>query len=189
MRFIRKNLSNIIFFGFVIFLFTPYGLPVRALMVRGLSLVTTQLFSLELDQKEIKKVSFTNWELVGIKGDRVKVVDLENRVVLVNFWATWCPPCIAEMPSFQKLYDSYKEEVVFLFIANDDKQKVSEFIRKNNYDLPVYFQVSNRPVGMNSNSLPTTYIINKKGELVLNKTGAVDWNSSRVRNFLNDILK
>jgi len=189
MNFIRKNLSNIIFFGFVIFLFTPYGLTVRALMVRGLSMVTTQIFSLELDQKEIKSVTFNNWELVDINGDRVKVEDFENKVVVVNFWATWCPPCIAEMPSFQKLYDSYKEEVVFLFVANDDKQKVSDFLRKSDYDLPVYFEISNRPLEMNSNSLPTTYIINKNGELVLNKTGAVDWNSSRVRNFLDGILK
>lgn len=189
MKFIRKNLSNILFFGFVLFLFTPYGLPVRALLVRGVSMVTTQVFSLELDQNEVEKVSLTNWELININGEKVDLESFDNKVVIVNYWATWCPPCIAEMPSFQKLYDGYKDEIAFLFVANDDEQKVKDFLVKHKYDMPVYFQISAPPIQMNSNALPTTYVINKNSEVVLNKTGAVDWNSGRVRHFLDGLLQ
>jgi thiol-disulfide isomerase/thioredoxin len=93
------------------------------------------------------------------------------------------------MPSFQKLYDAYKEEVVFLFVASDKENKVATFLSKNEYSIPVYFEASSRPVEMDSNSLPTTYIINRDSEIVVDKTGAVDWNSGKVKDLLNGLLK
>ena len=92
------------------------------------------------------------------------------------------------MPSFQKLYDVYNKEVVFLFVANDEVNKVAKFLSKHEYTIPAYFETSNRPVEMQSNSLPTTYIISKNGEIVVDKTGAVDWNSNKVKNLLDELV-
>lgn len=189
MKFIKKHLSNIIFFGFVLLLFTPLGLPIRTTLIKGMSLVTTQIFNIEMDKEDIEMISSYNWELINLEGDIVNVEHLEGKVILVNFWATWCPPCIAEMPSFQKLYDVYKDDVVFLFVASDEENKVAAFMSKNEYTFPVYFEASSRPVEMQSNSLPTTYIINKNREIVVNKTGAVDWNSNKVKDLLEDLIK
>jgi len=189
MKFIKKHLSNILFFGFVLLLFTPYGLPVRTTLIKGMSLVTTQIFSIEKDKEDIKKISSFNWKLVNNEGDIVNLESMDGKVIVVNFWATWCPPCIAEMPSFQKLYDAYKDDVVFLFVANDKENKVAAFLNKNDYTIPVYFEASNRPVEMQSNSLPTTYIINRKREIVVDKTGALDWNSKKVKNLLDELIQ
>lgn len=189
MKFIKKHLSNIIFFGFILFLFTPYGLPVRTTLIKGMSFVTTQIFSIEVDREDIKTLSSYNWKLVNTDRESINFESLNGKVIVVNFWATWCPPCIAEMPSFEKLYKAYKEDVVFLFVANDEEKKVLKFLDKNEYTFPVYFEASNRPVEMQSNSLPTTYIINRNGEIVVNKTGAVDWNSKKVKNLLDTLIQ
>jgi len=189
MKFIKKNLSNIIFFGFVLLLFTPYGLPIRTTLIKGMSLVTTQIFNIELDKEDMKTLSSYNWKLVNSEGDIVNFESFKGKAIVVNFWATWCPPCIAEMPSFQKLYDVYKDDVIFLFVASDEENKVVNFLSKNDYTIPVYFEASSRPVEMRSNSLPTTYIINRNGEIVVDKTGAVDWNSNKVKDLLDELIR
>ncbi|MGI9532051.1 TlpA family protein disulfide reductase [Lutimonas sp.] len=189
MNFIKKNLSNILFIGFIIFLFSPYGLPVRATLIKGVSLITTSVFSMEIDKKEQIKLENYQWQLRKMSGDYIDFSQFENKIVVVNFWATWCPPCVAEMPSFQKLYDAYGDKVVFLFVANDEPDKVARFISDHGYELPIYYQVSNRPPEMDSNSLPTTYIIDATGRIVASKVGAANWNSSKVRNLLEKIIE
>jgi thiol-disulfide isomerase/thioredoxin len=154
-----------------------------------MSLVTTQIFNIELDKEDMKMLSSYNWKLVNSEGEVVNFESLKDKVIVVNFWATWCPPCIAEMPSFQKLYDAYKDDVIFLFVASDEENKVAKYLSKNDYTIPVYFEASNRPVEMQSNSLPTTYIINRNGAIVVDKTGAVDWNSNKVKDLLDELIR
>jgi thiol-disulfide isomerase/thioredoxin len=187
MNFIKKNLFNIIFLAFIIFLFTPFGLPVRATLIKGVSYVTTGVFNLELDKSDVIRLNSYDWTLVDVEGKKIDFNSFKNRLVVVNYWATWCPPCVAEMPSFQNLYDAYKDKVVFLFVANDEQRRVEKFIENKKYTIPVYYQVTQSPKEMQSNSLPTTFIINKNGEIVVNKTGAVNWNSNKVRNLLDNL--
>lgn len=189
MNFIKKNLSNIIFIGFIIFLFTPYGLPVRATLIKGVSFVTTRIFNMEIDKDKRVVLSTYNWKLLDVKGNEIDFNSFRDQVIVINFWATWCPPCVAEMPAFEKLYQDYKENVVFLFVANDDPKRVEKFISKKGYSHPVYYQLTKAPKDLSSNSLPTTYIINKQGEIVVNKVGAADWNSSKVRALLDNLIK
>lgn len=189
MDFIKKNLSNILFFAFFIFLFTPYGLPVRAFLIKGVSFVTTRVFNMEIAQDERVVLNNYDWQLVDADGVSLNFNAFKNKVVVVNYWATWCPPCIAEMPSFQNLYDAYKDDIVFLFVANDEQNKVDKFMKKKGYELPIYYQVSQSPSQMSSNALPTTYIINESGEIVVEKTGAADWNSGKVRDLLDKLIQ
>mgnify|MGYP003148631006 FL=1 len=106
----------------------------------------------------------------------------------MNFWATWCPPCVAEMPSMQKLYDDYGDKVTFMFVTSDDRQKVENFLKRKNLNLPVYYPNSETPETLKSKLLPTTYIINSKGEIVVAETGAADWNSNKTRALIDDLL-
>lgn len=188
MKFLRKNLSNILFIGFIIFLFTPYGLPVRATLIKAVSFVTTRVFSMELDEEDQIQINDLNWHLQNLEGEQVNMRSFKDKLIVVNFWATWCPPCVAEMPSFQNLYNDYGDRVVFLFVANDDPDRVIRFVEKKELSLPVYFQVSEVPGEMSSNSLPTTYIIDQRGVIVASKVGAADWNSNKVRTLLDQHL-
>lgn len=189
MDFIKKNLSNILFIGFIIFLFTPYGLPVRATLIKGVSLITTRVFSMEIEEEEQLVIEDYNWQLRNLDGDKVNFSDFKGQIIVVNFWATWCPPCVAEMPSFQKLYNAYGDKVVFLFVANDEPDRVLDFITDKDYELPVYYQESKVPDEMNSNSLPTTYIVDVDGHVVASKVGAADWNSNKVRKLFDRLLE
>ena len=189
MNFIKKNLSNILFFAFFIFLFTPYGLPVRAFFIKGVSIVKTKLFSVELDAEERVKIDSYQWKLQDYSGNNVDFETFKNKVVIINFWATWCPPCVAEMPSLQALYNVYGDRVSFLFVANDEKDKVEKFMNRKNYDFPVYYQVSRPAIQLQSSSLPTTFILNRSGEIYVHEVGAIDWNSAKVRNLLDKLLQ
>ena len=188
MEFIKKNLSNILFFGFVIFLFTPAGLPVRALLIKGVTYVTTRVFDMEIDKEDRVQLSTYDWELANRQGEKLNFEQFKGKVVLVNFWATWCPPCIAEMPSYQELYDDYKEKMVFVFLASDEVKRVETFLKKNKYTLPVYYSVSSVPSELKSGSLPTTFLIDKNGAIVVDKTGAADWNSGKVRDMIDKLI-
>jgi len=189
MKFLKKHLSNILFIAFILFLFTPFGLPVRTTLIKGVSLITTQIFSMEIEKNDQVHIQKSDWDLRSIEGQQINLKALDGDVVLVNFWATWCPPCIAEMPSFQNLYDSYGDKVTFLFVANDNPEKVNKFLQDKKYDLPIYFQVSQVPKEMNSNSLPTTYIIDRDLNIVVSKVGAADWNSAKVRRLLDKLIE
>jgi len=189
MNFIKKNLSNILFVVFIIFLFTPYGLPVRATLIQGVSLITTRVFSMEIAKDEQVALQNYNWQLRDLQGQSLNFSGFKGKTIIINFWATWCPPCVAEMPSFQKLFDDYGDQVVFLFVANDESDRVVSFIDDKNYKLPVYFQETQVPDEMNSNSLPTTYIVDASGHIVASKVGAADWNSAKVRKLLDRLIE
>lgn len=129
-----------------------------------------------------------NWNLQLLDNEEINFSSSKDKVVIVNFWATWCPPCVAEMPSFQKLYDSYGERVDFYFVTSEKPEKVQKFIDKNEYTFPIFIQSYEAPQKLQSNVLPTTYLISKSGEIVVDETGAADWNSKKMRVLLDKLL-
>ena len=138
-----------------------------------------------------EKKEFVNLEelvLINEEGNIVKGETLKERVVFINFWATWCPPCIAEMPSIQKLYTDYGEEIEFLMISDEPKERILSFMSKESYNFKVY-QPKAVPIKMYSSTIPQTLIIGADGSIVVNKTGAVNWNSKEIRSILEGLLK
>lgn len=137
-------------------------------------------------QENRVKIKSYDWALEDSQGQRVDFNTYKGQKIVINFWATWCPPCIAEMPSFQLLYNDYKDKAVFLFITSDDLNTVSSFMTQRNLDLPVYKELTRRLPELEGNSLPTTMVINENQEILVNKVGAADWNADEVRALLND---
>lgn len=183
-RISKRQLSNI---GFILllglFFLTPLGFHVKVLVNRIVSF-SPPILSAE----EQLEVTDFNWHLRSLNGDSFDFKTAKEKVVFVNFWATWCPPCVAEMPDLQELYSDYSEEVVFLFVAHDEQENVSDFLEKKDYKLPVYFESSPTPEIISPEYLPTTYIIDKQGKLKVVKTGAANWNSEKIRTLLDELL-
>jgi len=188
MEFIKKQWKNILFFGFIAFMFTPAGMPVRALLIKGVSYVTSRVENLELDADEQVQLSNIRWQLFDQDGKMVDFNDYKNKVVLINNWATWCPPCVAEMPSLADLHKAYGDKVVFMFVAHDKPEKVKVFLDKNKLDIPVFYTQTEMPKLLQSPTIPTTFIISKSGKMIVKKTGAADWNSGQVHKILDKLL-
>ena len=178
----RKSFSNIIFVIAVALLIYA---PSREWFMRQIAFAPSIK---KIDNSE--KLDTYNWNLRGLNTENINFSKLEGDVVFVNFWATWCPPCRAEMPMIQKLFNDYQNEVAFIFVTTENWSTVEQFFNRNDYDLPVYNSIGLPPDKfMETNSIPASYLIDKEGNILISKVGAADWNSSKVRNLLNKLLK
>ena len=134
-------------------------------------------------------ISNYNWILMSDSGETINFNEAKGKVVIINFWATWCPPCIAEMPSLNQLYQTYKDEVVILFVSNESEDTIQKFKSKYGYQFPVYRAMTQFPSEFDINSIPRTFVINKSGKIVVDKTGAANWFSDSFNERLNELIK
>lgn len=129
-----------------------------------------------------------NLALMDEDGKTLSLADFEGKVIFLNMWATWCPPCIAEMPNINKLYNEMGSEVAFVMISLDeDFETAKAFNERKGYDLPIYALQSNRPAMYQSTTVPTTYVIDAKGQLVLTHKGMSNYNTSKFKKFLHGL--
>ncbi len=122
-------------------------------------------------------------------GRTIDISKQKGKVLFINFWATWCPPCIQEMPSINTLKKQLNEkDILFLMVDVDDNyKKSSKFMEKNKYDLPVYTAVSSVPQEFLSGSIPTTVIIDKEGKVVGRHEGGADYMNPELVKFFKDL--
>ncbi|NNJ89373.1 MAG: TlpA family protein disulfide reductase [Eudoraea sp.] len=183
-----RRLSVIVIIGFgilvALYFFTPLEFYVTKYSNRILS-----KNPIPVAQREKEIVDEYDWTLKSFDGELLNLEDHKGKVIVINFWATWCPPCIEELPSLQGLYNDYSDKVTFLFVARDKENRVATFLSKKDYNIPVYFERGLTPKLFYYPSIPSTYIIGKKGVIEMAKTGSYDWNSNPVRELLDNLLK
>lgn len=112
------------------------------------------------------------------QGNRIELSSLKGKVVFINFWATWCPPCIQEMPSIRRLRKKYKEndDLVFLLIDVDENLKLSQaFLKLRGIDLPVYAADSEIPHEFLPTGVPTTLLIDRENYVAGRQIGGADY--------------
>jgi thiol-disulfide isomerase/thioredoxin len=184
MTFLKKNWKNILFVLVISLLLIPQtGMPIKVFFNRIMAFSPSKV-----DEAERVVLHEYNWNLKTLDNKPVNFQQSEGQVVIVNFWATWCPPCVAEMPSLLKLYESYGDRVDFYFITSEVNEKPLEFIQKNEYSFPVYRESQATPEVLRSRSIPATYVISKNGTIVIDEKGAANWNSEKVHQVLDGLL-
>lgn len=125
-------------------------------------------------------------------GRITSLADFDDNVVFMNIWATWCPPCIAEMPSIQALYNSMRDEqnIAFVLVSMDeDFSKAIEFMKKRNYDMPIFHYRTKARGSYESTVIPTTYVISRDGRLVLEKRGLAKYDTPEFKEFLLELSR
>jgi thiol-disulfide isomerase/thioredoxin len=184
----KRIASDVIFWGLIILLIIP---STRSVFLGAFAKVRTAVFTQNIKTLDGPMLSAGDyqWTLTDLDGNQMKLEDFKGEVLFVNSWATWCPPCRAEMPSIEKLYKNKPHDnassVRMLMISNEDLDVVKEFIEKKEYTFPVYLTKTAPPAVMQSRSIPASFIFNKQGKLVYQKNGAFDWNGKKMRNFFD----
>lgn len=197
---IWKVSSNILFVGLIILFIVPSG---RVWVQKGLMKIGLFKPNLEkpndannnlprasdgdLTEHYDVRVAFSD-----DTGDVVTIRDLQGKVVFINFWATWCPPCKAEMPSIQTLKDRLKgnEDIVFLIVEIEgEKEKARNFMQQGGMDLPIYYPESQIPSDWLAGAIPTTVILDKAGNIAARHEGMADYSRAEVSDFLTELIQ
>ncbi len=178
-----KIAGDVFFYLFILSVLLPWS---RTFLIR--SILINPGF---LEAKESVVLEPTDYDLLlsDLNGKTINLSEYRGKTLFISFWATWCPPCRAELPSIENLYNSYGDRINFFLITTEPEDKVKAFLNENHYDLPVYFQKSASSEKLSVRSYPTSYVVSDKAEIRVRKKGAARWNSRAVKRKLDGLLK
>jgi len=184
---IKKRWASILFYGIIILLIFSPGAKSWVLQ----QVVSTGLLKAEIKNDGAKDLqNAATFSFIDGEGKTSTTADLKGKVVFINFWASWCPPCRAEMPSLENLYQKLKDNsnFVFLFInEDDDRSKGLKYLEANDFTIPFYQASGNVPAEIFSGSLPTTIVLNKKGKVVLKHSGMARYDTQDFMSQLKEL--
>lgn len=183
----RPSLSTIIFALFIILMIIP---QTRMFIQESISKIRVVLFSPSaMDEEDQTQLQPFTYQLSTLEGTPANAEIGKGKVTFLSYWATWCPPCRAELPSIQKLYVDYGDTVDFVLITHEDPNTIQSFLDKKQFDLPVVLPRMKTPAALSERTIPTNYIIDKKGKIIIKEQGATDWNSKKMRQTLNLLIR
>ena len=128
------------------------------------------------------------FEYRSLDGIVHRLSELKGKVVVIDFWGTWCPGCVEEMPTLQRLYEVYRANprVAFVIVSqNDAPAKVKAFVEKNHLTMPIYYIGSNQPPKpLAPSAWPATYFVSPDGMLRGVHLGGADWSDISVQKYI-----
>jgi len=119
------------------------------------------------------------------------IQDFKGKNLFINYWATWCNPCLAEMPYMVELYENYKDEedIIFLYLSREKLEIIKNYIPKDEslQQLPIYKIITDDEFFATS-GIPTTFIVNSDGEVIVKDLGSAFWNDESVFKFIDNLI-
>lgn len=176
----------ILFLAFI--RFTDQGTVVQGWMQQAI--LATGLFQADTAWAEEEAEPATyDLALMSLDGEPAHMESFRGRTIFLNLWATWCAPCLAEMPYIQKLYEDVGDEgIEFIAIATDDDPDVARrFIEEKGYTFPVYRVDGPMPPLYRSPTLPTTWVISPEGKLATVHAGMANYNTRGFKRFIRSL--
>ena len=185
MNFLKKNLIYII----IIVVVSAFAMikPLRDFVSQQISMSPTVA---KINNETLLPAEVLDIDLKGINTSSTNLKNLRGKVLFLNFWGTWCPPCRTEWPTIQKLYDLKKDKLEFALIAMQDQEEdVKKFLKENNYTVPVYIAESPLDPKVLPVAFPTTYLIGKDGRIFKKEDSSMDWSKDSVLEFIDNVTK
>ncbi|MCK5442632.1 MAG: TlpA family protein disulfide reductase [Maribacter sp.] len=180
----KKTGLNILLIAFVLsFFVTPLGHFGKVFLNR--------LFSASPDPIEEgsrQQLLSYHWKLKDAQGNYFNFEKSEDRVVFINFWASWRLPSEAELKGIQELYNDYGAYVGFYIITNEERLPVEEFMEDKKYTFPVTYQIIGEPAPLEILEPPGSYIIDKNGYIVVKEDDIADWDTTEIRQLLDELI-
>jgi len=137
-----------------------------------------------------KPQPYDDWTLSTLDGKSVRMGDFRGRAVFLTLSATWCGPCVAEMPGIEQLAKSLRNEPVsFLIVTNENEETIRKFLEKHPVRVPFYRRGESVPTPFDIYGVPRTYILDKNGVVVHSRLGAANWNHDSVRRYLVSLAR
>lgn len=188
--YIRKNgftILMILFIGLMFISPDAKSFVLRQFMMTG-------LFNASIDQKEGSALSEmnTDFSFVDENGNVQHTSSLRGKIVFINFWASWCPPCRAEFPSIEKLYTKFKDnpDIFFLMINEDSDPAVGRaYLDKENLSIPLFSTRGHVRGEIYAGTLPTTVVLDKNGKIRYHHTGFANYASKKFIQQVEDLIK
>jgi len=194
MRIFTRDLFLGVGAGIVITILTPMvGGPLLIGWYSGANLPRDEIIlegSLEASALPPAALADYNWTIQSLDGQDFKMAEAKEKVVFLNFWATWCSPCVAEMASIQRLYKKLKDKgVVFACISNEKPSKVSRFVRRKGFTFPIYTMRGSPPAVFDTQRVPATFILSRDGKVALKHIGGAKWDDEKSIDFIKGLMK
>ena len=198
---LRKNRGEIIFLSaFALVMSTDLRLPVvstlqRGLLASGLWRATPPASPAAGPQVQLASLRTDDYPhplpLLTLDGRPANLRQFRGKVVLVNLWASWCPPCLAEMPGLQALYQKTDtSKVAFVLISLDaNPNKARALLKKKGYTMPVFFPAAPLPAPFDSPSIPSTIILTPGGRLADRHDGMADYDTPEFKAALEKLAR
>jgi peroxiredoxin len=162
------------------------------LLIGRVGMVHAQVGSLRLTDFD-PRIPAPDFAATSLSGETLSLLSLRGRHVLVNFWATWCPPCLEEMPSLEALAQQFEShELTVVAISSDEggAATVAPFIEKLQLTFPILLDPDTKVAGSyGAKNLPMTVLIDPQGRVTAAALGARDWGSSRAVEQLRQRMK
>jgi thiol-disulfide isomerase/thioredoxin len=128
-----------------------------------------------------------DWTVKSLDGTVVNLAEhAGDKALFLNFWATWCGPCVAEMPSIEKLYSIFGNDMAFVCVSSEQAATLKKFMEEKNFSVPLFVADVDPPRDLNASAIPATFIIAPGGKILLKHMGGADWAHESVVAFLRE---
>ena len=133
------------------------------------------------------KSSYGDFKLMDLDGNEMSLSDFAGKIVVLNFWATWCSPCRVEIPYFIEVYNKYKDKgVQFIGVSNEDASTLRSFAEDYNINYPILIDNAGVIEEWGIRAIPTTFILNKDGKVIFKNIGMMT--REQLENNIEDAL-
>ena len=184
----ENNSTHLKKYGLLYLLFVV----VLAVIVYRIQISPSKMTVLNQEKPEVGHPA-PDFTLRNLQGNLEGLVDHKDKVIILNFWATWCAPCLEEMPAFEKLYRRYRSQGLTVLAVSLDKgdfSKVQGFVDSNNLTFPVLIDSDGVAEKLYpSFTIPFTYVIDKEGRVAARVDGAKNWASNETFAALDILIK
>ena len=142
---------------------------------------------------KVTKIDFDSnvLQFSDLENNIFTIQDFKGKNLFINYWATWCNPCLAEMPYMAELYENFKDEedIIFLYLSREKLETIKNYIPKDEslQQLPIYKIITDDEFFATS-GIPTTFIINSDGEVTVKDLGSAFWNDESVFKLIDNLI-
>ncbi|MFZ9004174.1 MAG: TlpA family protein disulfide reductase [Robiginitalea sp.] len=190
-RSFRNNLIFLIVLGVVLYA-TGYHVRIysglRNRLIRTGIIAPKSLAAIDFESLQVSPGDMAGLGLIDEEGRHVTLGSFEDEILLVNVWASWCPPCVAEMPGLNALYESEKENVGFVLITWDKTMEAAQNYRdRKGYSFSIYKTAGQVPESLRARSIPTTFILDKNENTLYRYAGMIAFDDPEMKDFLQSL--